>query len=91
MKCKIVRSRGSFAIVCGGRRKKQPPCYRCGRPASIQCGKVVRWEDAGVAMKPITCDRRCCNAPTCAMKTGPNRHHCRQHYDEAAARSAGQR
>jgi hypothetical protein len=85
VRCEVVRSRGGFAIVCGGRRQRQPPCYRDGRPATIQCDFTVGRRNAGVATNvPVSCDRWCCDDTSCSMKVGPNRHFCRGHYDERA-------
>lgn len=90
MKCQVIRGRrGGDVIVCGGRRRTPPPCYRCNRPASVQCDKVVRWEDHGITMKPITCDRWCCPSE-CSVGVGPNRHFCREHYDAEAREKARQ-
>jgi len=82
MKCEVVPSRGGYAIVRGGRRTKQPPCHRDGRPATIQCDFRTGWRDAGVAQAPVLCGRWCCTDTSCSMHVGPNRDYCRQHYDQ---------
>jgi len=89
MKCEVVRSRGGYAIVCGGRRQKQPACYRDGRPASVQCDFIVSRRTAGVATNvPVTCDRWCCTDTSCSVHVGPNRDYCRAHYDQSEKTAA---
>jgi len=82
VKCEVIPSRGTYVIVCGGRRRKQPPCHRDGRPASVQCDFVVAWRDAGVAQAPVLCSRWCCTDTSCSVHVGPDRDFCRQHYDQ---------
>jgi hypothetical protein len=36
--CERVRmADGSVAIVCGGHRRKAPPCRACAAPATVEC------------------------------------------------------
>jgi hypothetical protein len=84
VRCEVLRGRGGMVIVCGGRRQRQPACYRDGKPASVQCDQVVGQRDTGVALMPVTCDRWCCTDTSCSVQVGPNRHQCRSHFDAAA-------
>lgn len=81
MRCDVFSARGGVVIVCRSGRRKAPPCYRCNASAHLQCDHVVGKRDAGVAVMPVTCDRWCCEG--CAVQVGPNKHHCRGHFDQA--------
>lgn len=85
----LVSRRGTITLLVRGRRQPPPPCYHDLMPAFVQCDFIVGRRDTGVATNvPVTCDRWCCDKPTCSMKVGPNKHNCRPHYDSSQRASA---
>lgn len=61
---------GSFAIACtrGRKKKSDPRCSRCGRPAGLLCdGAVTPARREGEELVPFYEDARSCDAPICAL------------------------
>lgn len=68
MICKVVKSDGVTAIVCGPRPRKRR-CSCCQRDASLLCDYP--------AGKGKTCDKPLCS--TCGVEIGRDRHYCPSH------------
>jgi hypothetical protein len=74
---KVDMGNGDFAIICGGRHKRQPPCITCGHPSSKLCDFPVV-----VNGKPRTCDKPICSR--CAVSKGPDVDWCQPHERNSA-------
>jgi hypothetical protein len=84
VRCETYRARGGGVVaICRSGKRKNPPCYRDGGEAAVQCDFPVGKRDAGVAIVVVTCDRWCCDNGACAVQIGPNKHYCRWHFDQA--------